>query len=263
MLNRFLAVASVSLLGALAFVACYSVVAQEEAGEVDSTPDFTVTATFGEYDPNGLLDYSEDGWCEGDREVTQVRLQSPYQIFYSGLALTAKRSDVDAPANIYGSPERDTDFTQSLLVICEGEDASPQEVSYIRSVRVNIEGDANLVPRHAREHGGGLGYIHDLPHPTHVAEIDALETRVAEAEARSFVQATQLADAEATVEVDVTAIAALKTRDTQFGSQIVNIESTVEIHATQVFSANTKATGNQRALGLHIGDNTKHNTPGE
>ena len=245
------------VLGVIGATACIAQ-AQEADTPAEPAPDITVTAMFGQY-YSGLLDYEDDAWCGDDGEVTAVTLLSPITYWDTGMAFATSRLTPDGIKNLYGSPIHDVDATQRISAICstDGED----DVAHVRTVRINVEGDAALVPLHVRELGGG--YVHDYPHPTHVAEIDVLETRVAEAVARSFAQATQLADIESTVEVDVTAIAALKARDTQFGSQVVNIEGTVEIHATRVHEAITKATGNQRALGLHVGDNTKHNAPSE
>ena len=253
MINLIKSSWSLGLIAVLAAVGAIVAVAQAQEAEApaEPAPDFTYTVQFGQY-YHGLLDYTDDGWCGSDREVANITTSGLYAVGEIGLSFTLTRSDPDGLRNIYGSPIFASAITQKFQVTCESdEDGVPNTHPY-RTVRISVTGDEALVPQHAREVIGG-GYVHDLPHPTHVAEIDALETRVAEAEARSFVQATQLVETESTVTTQGNSLATVTSRVNTF------LQPTVTANATRIVEVDliakesrTTASGNRTSIGTLI-----------
>lgn len=217
----------------------------------DSAP--TVTLQIGEPVGTAIYDAVEAAAPCAEGQSMHLALMStpPGRVLRSGLRWEPVQ-DGTTRMHLSGIPMRADSWTADVTRHCERADGA--HVRGYQNVRLRIVVDARYehrVPEHVRHPRSGYDYYHfDAPHPTHAAEIDLLETRVAETEARSFAQATQLADIEATVEVDVTAIARLRADSTSYGSRLVGLEATAEA----VSSLTDKVNGNQRWINTHSHD---------
>ena len=183
-----------ALVALIAAIGCYAASAQRVYPGADHNE--TLTLTVGQL-YEGALDYSD--WCDHTQGMTSrgthpILTGGPESFrFETGLHWEPQhRVDTDTTKAIYGIPVRHygpRDIVVSYRCIA----SERVHVEHRTTVSVSVTGDLSGIPANVQNYRVDDAYWRDPRHPTHAAEIDSLETRVAEVEGTAESQGTAIA----------------------------------------------------------------------